>query len=313
MIKYFKPVIDEFGYIHSVDNVIVTYYLKCQVETAIDKIRELKEINHADNYWERLNCAACQKWAWYQNHIHLEDGIYISLGRYREYDKIQKTWYVFPLLKLEVNPNKHYDKPIYQACLAFIREWCASGYMNKHDYAIDVPLEPGNVKVYGSRKEPGLHKGTRYWGQRNKHGYLKVYDKQKESGLELPCTRIEHTMCNNEPVSFESVYITKFEGIEDDLSSLDGVNKAIVDMIILLKRHNEDYEDCIKDLNYRRRKKIEPFIAGNSERLLYDETIHKRLIDAICEEFDLSDTLPDNQLVTDEEGFVVCIDNVPFL
>lgn len=314
MINYFNSLNDEFGYTHSIDNVIVTYYLMCQVDTAIDKLRELKDKYTTDNYWERLNCAACQKWAWYQNHVHLADGIYVSLGKYQEYDKMQKKWYIFPLLKVEVNPNKHSDKPIYQAFLGFIREWCKSGYMNKHDYAIDIPLVPGLVKVYGSRKEPGLHKGTRYWGQRNNHGYLKIYDKQKESGLECPCTRIEHTLVNKMPVSFENVYITKLEGIESDLSALDSINKSIVQMIVILKQHNEDYEECIKGLNYRRRKNIEPFIAGHSERLLYDENIHKKLLDNIYEVFDIVDNVQDEVLI-DSSDFVTVdgTNDLPFL
>lgn len=318
MIKYYKSIEDEYGYTHSIDNVIITYYLKCSVELAIEKVRDLKTQYITDNYWERMNCAACQKWAWYQNHIHLEDGIYISLGRYREFDKTSKTWYVFPLLKLEVNPNKHYDKPIFQGFIEFLKEWCTSGYMNKHDYAIDVPLEPTMVKVYGSRKEPGLHKGTRYWGQRNKHGYLKIYDKQKESRLEGSMTRIEHTLCNKEPISFENVYITKFGALSDDINSLDAVNRAIVEMIIVLKKHNEDYEEYIKDLNYRRRKKIEPFIAGNSEKLVYNENIHNKLLESIYEVFQLTDIVDeklniDRTLDVDEEGFICVGDDVDLI
>lgn len=309
IVKYFNSIVDKDGYVHSIDNVVVTWYLKCSVKLAIEKIRELKEKYIPENYWERLNCSACQKWSWYQNHIHVENGIYISLGRYKEYDRNEKKWYVFPLFKLEVNPNKHYDKPIYQGIVEFVREWCTDGYINKHDYAIDVPFEPDSVKVYGSRKEPGLYKGTRYWGQRNKHGYLRIYDKQKESGLKGCLTRIEHTLCGNKPVSFENVYIAKFEGIEADVSELDGLNKGIVKMILLLKQHGEDYEDCIKDFNYRRRKKIEPFIAGNIEKLEYNENIHKQLLNNICDVFDLveKDTfenVSDDLLKVDDEGFV---------
>lgn len=307
MVKYYNPIVDDDGYTHSIDNVVITYYMKCTVEAMIEKLRALSGLS--DNYWERLNAKACQKWAWYQNHIHLEDGIYVSLGKYTEYDKVRKEWFVYPLMKVEINPNKHSEKIVFKALLNVIMEWTGGGYMNKHDYAIDVPFEPSKVKVYGSRKEPGLHKGTRYWGQRNKHGYLKIYDKQKESQLESPTTRIEHTLCNNEPVSFENVCITKLGVLNGDVDTLDGVNRALVEMIVMLKRHNEDYEDCIKDLNYRRRKKIEPFIAGNSERLEYNENIHKKLLDGIYEIFQLTDiidkSLNVNALLdTDDDGFV---------
>lgn len=314
-VKYCNSIVDEYGYIHSIDNVIMTWYLKCSVEIAINEIRELKNKYLPGNYWERLNCSACQKWSWYQNHIHVEDGIYVSLGRYKEYDKKEDKQYIFPMIKLEVNPNKHYDKPIYNGIVEFVRERCDGGYIDKHDYAIDVPFEPDRVKVYGSRKEPGLYKGTRYWGQRNKHGYLRIYDKQKESGLESCLTRIEHTLCNSKPVSFENVCITKFEGIEADLSALDPVNRAIVEMIVLLKRHNEDYEECIKDLNYRRRKKIEPFIAGNIEKLEYNNTIHKQLLDNICKVFDLTEhnvceSVLSAGLSVDDEGFLSVSDEI---
>jgi hypothetical protein len=90
---------------------------------------------------------------------------------------------------------------------------------------------------------------------------------------------------------------------------LDNVNKALVEMIMMLKRHNEDYEECIKDLNYRRRKKIEPFIVGSSEKLVYNEIIHKTLLGRIYEVFELTDIVDANvqiynALTADDEGFV---------
>lgn len=306
MIKYYNSIVDDNGYIHSIDNVIVTYYLKCSVNKCIELIREIKDKFGSDNYWERLNAPACQKWSWYQNHIHLEDGIYISIGRYSDYDKNLKKWFIFDMMKVEVNPNKHFDKIIFQGFLDFIREWTGGGYLNKHDYAIDVPVMPSMVKVYGSRKEPGLHKGTRYWGQRNKHGYLKIYDKQKESALESPLTRIEHTLCTNEPLSFENVYIVKINDIEHDLSELSGVNRVIVEMCHALMSKGEDIEEYLKDLDSRKRKKLEPFIVGRSEQLRYNECIHKQLLEHIYEIFDLNDDAKskNDNLLVDDDGFV---------
>lgn len=307
MLKYFNSIKDDNGCVHSIDNVVITYYLRGSVELMVDQIRTLREMS--DNYWERTGMKACQKYSWYQNQIHLDDGIFVSLGRYSDYDKQQKKFFVYPLMKVEVNPNKHYDKLIFHSLLKLVKEWTAGGYMNKYDYAIDIPVNPDRVKVFGSRKEPGLHKGTRYWGQRNKHGYLKIYDKKKESQLDTPLTRVEHTWFNNEKVSYEDVYIIQYGDLSADLSQLDTVNRALVEMINLLKLHDEDYEHCIKDLNYRRIKKIEPFIVGSSEKLEYNEIIHKSLLDRIYEVFELTD-IDDvnvqlyNAISADDEGFV---------
>ncbi|EOJ4528197.1 hypothetical protein ACKKL3_004419, partial [Shigella flexneri] len=105
------------------------------------------------------------------------------------------------MMRFKINPNKHIGSPAVQVVLDFIREWCTDGYLVRWDYAIDVPVKIADVMVIGSRKEKGLYKGTRYYGQRHKHGYLKVYDKQREQGLDDVLTRIEYTFEAGLPLS----------------------------------------------------------------------------------------------------------------
>ena len=83
---------------------------------------------------------------------------------------------------------------------------------------MDIPVSPDKVVVTKSRKTYGYFDGTRYYGKRNKHGYVKIYDKFKErldaakffaKKLDIafnpedyyPCTRIETTLKNGQPFS----------------------------------------------------------------------------------------------------------------
>ena len=206
---YYFSIYDKYNYCHSIDNCVLNYYLYISVESAIEILHNLGSCRNT--YWERLNCSSCAKWSFYQNHIHFDDGMYIKVGHYTEYDKTKKKFHLLPMLCLEVNPNKHYEKESFKEILSFLKEYCNSGTLIRYDYAIDIPLDISKVKIFNTRKEKGLYKGTFYYGQRNTHGFCKIYDKGKESGLDSSLTRVEHTLVYNKKPS-AGVYYTQRDG-----------------------------------------------------------------------------------------------------
>lgn len=284
--QYYNSIKDENGFIHSIDNVVFVYYIKSyNMDKVADELIAIRKNNACDG-WEKLNCPACSKYSWYQNVVHI-GSIHISFGKMQSFDKVvSRTWTILPMLRIEVNPNKHYNEKVFIDILDWIRKNCSSGELKKYDYAIDVPYKISNVKVYNSRKEAGLYKGTIYRGQRSQHGFMKIYDKAKEDNNESVLTRIEHTLEYRKPLSLEKISIINMQSKTADSQELDNLNRCIVTLCLALQAHDVDFEPYIASLNYRRRKTIEPYLYGNGIELIYDESVVNSLLDKIIKLFD---------------------------
>ena len=293
--KYFLSEVDEFGYTHSIDNLVIVYdinplYQNDYLDIMIDSIHNLRDSYKGSlNYWERLNVNACSKYNWYCNHIHLDDGIYLSLGHYRDGLKEKATYVIFPLLKLEINPNKHYEKLVFKDLQKIINRFCLSGMLKKYDYAIDIPCGISDVQIFNTRKEPGLYKGTRYYGQRSRDGYVKIYDKTKESGLDVPLTRVEHTfdmVKHSKDKSFTSFHVLQpdLQFSNEDISKTDFV---IVSLCNLLKANNIDFMNVLQGLDKRKKKKVIEYLNGGYKEITFNQAIHDRLISQVMDKFNV--------------------------
>lgn len=309
---YYYSLKDSVGFIHSIDNVIINYYIKCSLKSALKRIYDLG--SERKTYWEKLDCSACPKWSFYQNHIHYDDGIYLKVGHYTDYDSRNKIFRLFPMLCLEVNPNKHYDKDSFREIIAFIKEFCTSGEIVRYDYAIDIPLSPDKVQIFKTRKETGHYKNTRFYGQRNKNGYCRIYDKAKEQDLKIPLTRVEHVLCTREKLSLEN-FCYRTSDVENDLSDLTSAQKAIVMLCLQVKACGGDYTDCLKVLERRVRYKIEPYLTGSYTQYEYDLSIIEKLLTKMRLLFNI-DEVPEpeelKEVYTDSDGFLHYDGEIPF-
>jgi hypothetical protein len=140
-----------------------------------------------------------------------------------------------------------------------------------------------DVQVFGSRKQKGLYKCTRYYGQRNKHGFCKIYDKGKEQKLQSNLTRIEHTLSGRLPLSLESFYI-RSSGCSD-LSGLSGVLKTIVMLCLEVKQFGGEYSSILDNLDGRTKKKVLEHLDGSYVEYVYDHSILDSLLQKISETF----------------------------
>ncbi len=317
MVNYFLHEKDENGYVHSIDNLVIVYdinpvYQSDYLDIMLDSIHNLKEEYKNDiSYWERLNVNACSKYSWYCNHVHLDDGIYLSIGHYREGLKEKHTYVVFPLLKLEINPNKHYDKPVFKDLQKIINRFCISGMLKKYDYAIDIPCKLDYVQIFNTRKEPGLHKGTRYYGQRSRDGYVKIYDKTKESNLDYFLTRVEHTFDmirqSGKEKSFTAFYVLQQNQDDSVVSDFSSNDKVIFDLCQRLSCNGLAYDDLLSGLNFRKRKKIIEALNGGYKEITFNQELHDKLINQVMEKFNV--VLPEEPEVTGDDDFVELDEN----
>lgn len=284
---YYDPITDKNGYVHSIDRVVFQYYLKqSNFDNVINDLKAIRTKHNASG-WERLHNKPCAKYSWFQHSVNI-NGIFLSIGQYQEYIKEKSDFIILPLLRLEVNPNKHANSDAaFYDILKWIRSNCSSGELKKYDYAIDVSVPIRNIFIKKSRKEPGLYKGTIYRGQRNRHGQLRIYNKAESEKLtETTLTRIEHVQDPREKNSFEDIYIFQYDPEISISEDLDSSNLAILGMCQQLAANGLDYEPYLKQLNYRRRKKIQTALVQNMKKIEYDPQILDKLLSKIHDLFD---------------------------
>lgn len=297
---------DSNNFIHSIDNVVFTYMIKqFNMDTIASELIQIRTDNNCDG-WEKLNCTACTKFSWYQNIIHI-DSMHLSFGKYQEYNKTNKTWIILPMLRFEINPSKHGKKKVFLDILKWIRKNCTDAELKRYDYAIDVPYHINDIVIYNSKKEHGLYKGTIYRGQRNKHGFTKIYNKAKEQNLDNVLTRIETTIEHGKTICFENIIFVSSNKIENATDELSSLNKCILNLCFALKENNIDFEPYISKLNYRRRKILEPYLYDDTLKLQFDSEILSQLLDQIYSIFDVD---INETLNSPETDFVVVDDTI---
>lgn len=330
MIKYYNEFKDERGYVHSVDEITVDYFV---MNFNYDKIIQTicmmcanSAFKNGADHWNadehmKRDLVAQSRYDWFSARI-WEDGFLFSIGQWVQYDKVTKEWTRLPIIRLKVNPNKHANTPLWNDFKEYVRTNCDDGYLIKYDYAVDVPMASEYIDNIGSRKEPGLLKGTRYWGQRGRHGRIKIYNKQEEQKLDSPLTRIEYTFKTAEQRSFDNIVVMDFGSKRTDYENLPTQSQTYVKMLIEIENLGGNKEKFLKDLNYRTYKKIEPFVIGRSEKLINDENIVDKLINALSLELMIKYKGQNVNVIktecgikqfVDDDGFIIVDDDNDFI
>lgn len=282
---YFNCIKDKYNFVHSIDNCILTYYLKCSYKFALSHLQMMGCNNKG--YWEKLNCSACVKYSFFHDHIHYDEGIYLKLGKYptkNETGKMDMKSEWLNVIQVEVNPNKHFKKESFKEILQFIYDYCSEGVLNKYDYAIDMPMLMDSIELFDTRKEKGLYKGTRYYGQRNKNGYCKIYNKGVEQNSSDIITRVEHTCVSNNKLSLETLYYLD-SSVSADVSALSSSSGALCKAIFRLKENNIEYSDILDDLPKSTRWRLSKALNGSYTKYEYDMNILNDLLKFIRDKF----------------------------
>lgn len=302
------------GYTHTIDMIYVEYLVKGSWKWLLDILRNLHEKYPTLAYNEYLDRKPCSKYDFYLDAVSI-GGAYVQLGKYTNYDAVSKTFDLLDMCQLRVNPNKHMHEEWFQELLARFLEYNGDAYIRKFDYAIDLEIPLNDVQIFETRKEKGLYKGTRYFGQRNRHGYVKIYDKAKELkkvGVECPdvLTRVEYTFMNGIIPSLEKVFVCMDNHLDSSVELKD-TEKAIVEMYKLLQSVGIDYD---LKLGRKMQNKLRPVLQGKFNTLDYSDYL-SRLLERMKEVFcAYLDEMPSvGSLPVDEDGFIQCDDgDLPF-
>lgn len=286
MIRYAKTVSDSVGCVYSIDNIVVEYMVKSfSVSSVLDSLSAV--FSETVPGWERDKCCkenlpACSLYSWFKSSI-WGGGFYIQYGHYQDFDKFTREWSEYPLLRLKFNPNKHLGSAVYDRLMRWIQTECDNGVLVKFDFAVDVPARLRDIQVR-SRKEPGLYKGTRYYGQRNKHGRLKIYDKKVESDLPADTTRVEWTFCYGKPLVFDEVYwMTNGPVPLPDASELGLQTYNTARLLLAIRSLGGDVAEFLPMYDRRTQKKLEPYTIGVGVQLLDSCVIQlEKLLEHYC-------------------------------
>lgn len=183
---------------------------------------------------------------------------------------------------LEVNPNKCFDSLQCMADIQTIFDACWEYELLRFDLAIDLPFPRENVSVVKDGRKYALDmrsisNKTEYLGVRNSSGYIKLYNKSTEQGLEEEdITRLEMTCAGNWTADqivakLPYVFVANGSSGNDDLRHLSSTQRVLVRAL----RSHPDRDELYKSLNADMRVKLRPYLYDADTTLTYDT-------DAVC-------------------------------
>lgn len=277
--NYYENFKNKLGYIYSLDMVRLNYILDNSYSDQFTRFIEAFSIQHG----VKVN--------YYQNHkgigyrylwsITIEDEdnfCSFVVGRQLNYKSENKNSGF-----IEFNPNKCMQLRLFEFFFDTFSSYCHRLELIRYDLAIDIPLPRYRVKMKRNSRcnyeyyysEENSKEGlllnssvTEYQGRRNHNKFTKLYDKTKESKLDYDLTRIEFTFDRDE-LEFKNLpefYIYDIQVSSLQMNSdnhLSDVQFVLVDLL----RCSPDMNYYLKNLPYRIKKKIEPYLSDSIMQL----------------------------------------------
>ena len=176
----------------------------------------------------------------------------------------------------EYNPNKVALCPAYRDFHRLIVACCRRIELSRADLAFDYPVERWRVQAYkdlrnwsyiessGAPASPrdrdtytdlvSRSGRTTYLGVRSSPGLVKIYDKQKESGLSGPMTRVEVTVAGADSPADLARRWPIMQILPADLGAYNDVSTA--GMVFRLAAHGEEAEAILAGMEPRRARRV---------------------------------------------------------
>ena len=200
------------------------------------------------------------------------------------------------------NPNKCINETntgLAQPFLDFIKQYGSHIELVRYDLAIDIPIEREFVSLDKDMrkytklwvtdveanysqivsdmekkqihykidvKSKSLSNSTEYLGQRNKSGFVKLYNKQIESDLDKPTTRLEITLDSISYDKFIQVLpnISIYKNVSQaDLNSLNDTEKVLLKLL----QQNSNCDLYLKQLGRKMQDKLKKILYANDSIL----------------------------------------------
>ena len=193
---------------------------------------------------------------------------------------------------MEFNPNKVSETEEFQEIFLKLQECCFCAEIIRWDLAVDVPERrdmcefslDGYDGPYHLHEKSALDK-TECLRKRNKHGYVKLYNKQKESGLDYELTRLEITVDGKATYTdFSKIcpeVIVKGDGNRKNFyknPKLFKTDIVLLEMLMLLDM--SERERLFKEFTRRKKEKFRPYfynVYGSPDQFVVSEEVFNQL------------------------------------
>lgn len=179
--------------------------------------------------------------------------------------------------KVEFNPAKVGNLVQFNEFYSYLISNCKYLDFKRFDVAIDISVPRSHVHIFKDARvlrvlDYGGEDKTAYLGTRLSHSQVKLYNKQFESKLDYPLTRLEITLdyAKSTWVEFERLFpnVFVFDDIPDSFTSTDKV------LLLAVCEHPEYFSM----LDWRKRKKITSLLDTSSLRLNPDEINYRSIV-----------------------------------
>lgn len=254
---YFNPIKSDDGIIYSLDNLRLKVDFGQKIKHFVQLIEHFQayDLRYEIRYWHSTSAFGYAH-QWTFNDASDKSASWTVLACYGNSKNREGV--------IDFNPNKVGENALFQEFWKMLQLHTCTRDVVRYDLAIDLPLPRSQCRLVrdGKRtyeyfiKDDGL---TEYLGTRSHHGYVKLYDKTKESNLDYPLTRLELTIDGR---SDPSDIFPRVVWRDPQMSLLMCADLPQNDRVLVeLLRGIEDPQQYLQSLSYRKRKKIEPYLA----------------------------------------------------
>ena len=279
IIHYFTPITFN-NMICSVDGIVMDFIIRDPAtrEKLVSFLGNLPIIHHADVVsWESFKPGTFRG----QHSVKLDNGSSFWIGC--ALNGVSTDWAHH---RVEFNPNRVAGNEVFRAVLGFIVENTRVVYrsVRRFDLAVDIPIERTNCflvkdrRLYIERRHG--QELTQYLGSKSSTvGRVKLYNKQVESGLDYPLTRLELTLDPDTPygkVNFPEVYfLDSLDLSADDLKATD-TEKFIVNALL-------QGVGSLNDLGRKTRAKVKTLLQEHVHFVEVPCEIYEAILSQVCQ------------------------------
>lgn len=270
MIKYFREVKLDNGYIYSLDMIRINLWFGDKAQSFM-------------NWLSAYNVSV--------DGLEVDHWVSIKEFTYRNMFRIKTEEYSYSFAIgfngtsrdkdkgfIEFNPNKCQGQHFQNIWIELI-DATVKVEVVRFDLAIDIPLPRYLVKLQKDNRNYSYisAKGsdTEYLGKRNNPGYTKVYDKTKEAKLDYDITRIEIT-ADLEGIRFPDIKILPLQE-KLDFSHMSSTERVLIQLL----KQADNPMMYLKQLDKAKRKKLIPYLYEDT--VLLDERGYGKIIKQVLE------------------------------
>lgn len=260
LLPYWEPIRDDqTNYTYSIDNIVVWFRLYYPEDALAQEILDFVS-NRLDFDYDHFQSF---KFACFRDQFSFQLGDKASFWLGVSFNGAKGS--VDPFVAMDFNPNKVMRFKQFAEIYNFVLTRAKQVDFKRFDLAIDVPVKRSDVFMYKGRRkltvdpadEEELFIGnswenfTHYLGRRSSVGRVKLYNKQRESKLNYPLTRVELTCAPNEDIEKYMPTVKYFDDLQmvfNDLK-ISGSDRLILRRVL-------EHPDELAELPQVKKKKI---------------------------------------------------------